>query len=1584
MTGDEGNHANGNRKSWPTAAQFNEAVQNLATSVADKELQRGTAELNPLGVPMPYAGNFADVYKVHCPDTGNTWAVKFFKREVRGLRERYRAISEHLIASQLPFMVDFRLLEDGVRIDGASYPVIKMRWIEGQNLNQFVGQAIGQRKRLLELLQLWVRLASRLQAAGIAHADLQHGNVLLVPHDEQGRLHVKLIDYDGMYVPALVDRPSGELGHPNYQHAGRVHGVYNAELDRFSHLAICCAIRCLSVAPAALWDRFNNQENLLFTAKDFAAPARSELFRELWTLPNADAHALVGHLLLATTRPLEQTPLLSELIQEGRVRPLTAAEEQHARAMLHPPADPAATLDFSPAPLEKQNPPAAPLRDIPAAAIKSSPVRRPVRWGSKLVLSASAAAAAAILLLGVWLSLRNSWLEKAARASASSAAKATEPSTGRDVATPAPEPNTPERQSDKPSESTGSDPLAPVTPVSVPGDVARAGPLQANLGKWANGGHSFDFAGQGKWIEHFQDTTATCNFEETRRTAELVEMYDASRDMGVQLSTSVMYLKQPGQIDYGPFGLGTWQSPPVGVSAQPRARWTGAGGKRFECDVAHYWTEFDNNQPQYAYRETSRSADYVEAIDEGRKVTVRISATSVESRSPQQPEFSKLASGSWQIAPDLNRLAGNSLPRQWPVGAPPPAVAPFTEAQARAHQEAWAKYLDVPLEWQNSLGMKFRLIPPGQFLMGAGAGEITEELQRAEEMVLTAERELRTAANAAFASAGDTTLKVNWQVIRMTSATVQGTSQLEMQGDGSLRSKGTVAPQEEYHLLADLPAGTTAIRLETLADDGLPFRGPGTAFNGNFVLTDFDVKRMTSAGKESDVPIDRAAADFAPPPYVIAAAHDDDPQSGWSVGTLFGSDHEAVLQLTSPLTLAGNEHVRITLAFKSVWPQHNIGKPRLSATTDKNPLDRWRPTALQALWDDYNKTRASTGKEKLIAYYRDQTTELRPLRDKFESLTRQRDQVGSELPQHRVQLTQPFYLGVYEVTQQEFMAVMPHNPSWHATTGPHADRREMMKGVDAARYPVEGQNWYDGVNFCTRLSRQEKLQPFFTRVGKPETAGAGYRLPTEAEWEFACRAGTTSPYSSGDANSLAAVAFSKTNADWKAHPVGQLKSNAFGLYDMHGNVWEWCQDVWDKAAYAPFVKSTAIDPSGPALASHQRVCRGGDWAETAPFCRSATRNVLGSSHVNDIGFRLALSVEAAKEAPKKETVSVPMPSVRPPAASSLPQLTFIDLELTDANRYAVPAEADATLLANYIEQVQAYRPMTAEARAIHAKNANRMISIAAERILKLEQDVRAAPFRIATRAKLSEKLRKLATAKTVDRQEFVKQLAAFIQQGEFRDDDRFLARRALSALEAVDVPVALEMCATLATLFEGSADSEIRKKADWYHGAARRLQLPGMPLELKTKRIDGSPFDLTDLQGKVVLVFFWTTWCGPCTLEIPKLKALHEEYHDQGFEIVALSLDRNRQDLERYLAANALPFPVLHDQEKGEEHPAALHYGVPGYPSGFLIGRDGNVLDTHASHALPLEKLLAEQFPSSTSTAGGTSTPKKKRLRINP
>lgn len=320
---------------FPRSSQYNEAIQNLRSTMSDVELREGEVAVNARGIPMPASGSFADVYKVHCAATGNTWAVKCFTREVAGLRERYREISEHLERVKLPFMVDVHFVEPGILVDGQWYPIVKMRWVEGLQLNKFVEQQLDQPDILVRLFEIWLKLAARLRDAGMAHADLQHGNVLLVPVPGTERLQLKLVDYDGMYVPGLAVRPPDEFGHSSYQHPDRLKKrIYTAEVDRFSHLVICCALRCLLVGVRPLWDRFNNRENLLFREADFLKPAASHIFQLLWTTREEEVRALVGRLVLATRQPLSEVPLLDEIMSEAGVKPLLPQEEREVAALL--------------------------------------------------------------------------------------------------------------------------------------------------------------------------------------------------------------------------------------------------------------------------------------------------------------------------------------------------------------------------------------------------------------------------------------------------------------------------------------------------------------------------------------------------------------------------------------------------------------------------------------------------------------------------------------------------------------------------------------------------------------------------------------------------------------------------------------------------------------------------------------------------------------------------------------------------------------------------------------------------------------------------------------------------------------------------------------------------------------------------------------------------------------------------------------------------------------------------------------------------------------------------------------------------
>jgi hypothetical protein len=198
-----------------------------------------------------------------------------------------------------------------------------MRWVEGQLLNEIVRDNLDRPAVLNPLVQIWVRMGKRLRETGLAHADLQHGNVLFVPGSQKSSLAVKLIDYDGMFVPALDGKDSGEVGHPNYQHPARLReGTYSPEVDRFPLLVVAAALKALAEGGRALWDRYDNGDNLLFKESDLRAPEESALFKELGGLADPQGRALVDELRRAVGRKLGECPPLDELLPEAK--PVTA------------------------------------------------------------------------------------------------------------------------------------------------------------------------------------------------------------------------------------------------------------------------------------------------------------------------------------------------------------------------------------------------------------------------------------------------------------------------------------------------------------------------------------------------------------------------------------------------------------------------------------------------------------------------------------------------------------------------------------------------------------------------------------------------------------------------------------------------------------------------------------------------------------------------------------------------------------------------------------------------------------------------------------------------------------------------------------------------------------------------------------------------------------------------------------------------------------------------------------------------------------------------------------------------------------
>lgn len=262
------------KHSWPSPQDYNEAIQNLSTAFADPELQAGEPELDAVGIPRPVSGAFASVYKVQSGT--KTFAVRCFLHNIRDSEQRYQLISDFVMNDELPYTVSFEYQARGVLIRGDWYPILKMDWVQGQTLDSFIQSNLHEKDRLTRVLQQFEVMCSDLGKAGIAHGDLQHGNIMVTDEGE-----LRLVDYDGMFVPGMKGWKSNELGHRNYQHPKRQAQHFGPYLDTFAKWSIFVSLRALIEQPSFYRKCKAGGDCLLFRREDYINPEQSNSLKHL-------------------------------------------------------------------------------------------------------------------------------------------------------------------------------------------------------------------------------------------------------------------------------------------------------------------------------------------------------------------------------------------------------------------------------------------------------------------------------------------------------------------------------------------------------------------------------------------------------------------------------------------------------------------------------------------------------------------------------------------------------------------------------------------------------------------------------------------------------------------------------------------------------------------------------------------------------------------------------------------------------------------------------------------------------------------------------------------------------------------------------------------------------------------------------------------------------------------------------------------------------------------------------------------------------------------------------------------------------
>lgn len=318
-----------------------------------------------------------------------------------------------------------------------------------------------------------------------------------------------------------------------------------------------------------------------------------------------------------------------------------------------------------------------------------------------------------------------------------------------------------------------------------------------------------------------------------------------------------------------------------------------------------------------------------------------------------------------------------------------------------------------------------------------------------------------------------------------------------------------------------------------------------------------------------------------------------------------------------------------------------------------------------------------------------------------------------------------------------------------------------------------------------------------------------------------------------------------------------------------------------------------------------------------------------------------------------------------------PVFTGLTLEAAGMKKLATPApvkvdpyevpEGDVDALVAFIRRIKATRPRTAEEYRAFATRGPAAMTTAAERILK-QEDAPAAARELAQRIVYEAKVRSISNASEEDQKAFIKEIREFCESAtEHGENGQLLYSLARSLEYAKKTELAAELYLAASETMKKSDDEAMLKMSEKLAGAARRMNLLGNSMEIRGKLTDGKDFDLESYRGKVVLVDFWATWCGPCVAELPNVKKHYALYHDKGFEVVGVCLDSSREKLEAFVEARDIPWVNLFEDDAAWEHPVANQYGIMAIPTVILINAEGKVVSLKA-RGPELGRLLEEEL----------------------